>query len=334
MVNLSIIVPVYNVEKYIKECIDSILNQSFQDFELILVNDGSTDSSGKICNEYSKKDDRIEVIHKDNGGLSSARNAGIEKAKGLYIGFVDSDDWIHENMYSHMIDYANIQNADIVVCNIMSMRKNGNEIPYTNIKYDISFTREEAMSELFKNEIILFSACNKIFRREIFDGLRYKEGIILEDMDLSYKLFNKANKVYYIHNPYYHYRYNDASILRSKFNLTRLDEYMVRKEMYEFYRSEIPEIADLVYYYLCDIGSFLFASICNNSILNKTKYSYLIAYDINILKKILSRSSISNKIKIKTRLFINVPKLENIIRRKNMKTKMVLKNISKYLFNR
>lgn len=325
MAKLSIIVPVYNVEKYLKECIDSILNQKFQDFELILVNDGSTDLSGKICDEYSKKDNRIEVIHKANGGLSSARNEGIEKAKGVYIGFVDSDDWINENMYSHMIDNSNIHNADIVVCNIMSMKKNGDEIPYTNINNEISFTREEAMSELFKNEIILFSACNKIFRKIIFDGLRYKEGIILEDMDLSYKIFNRVNKVYYIHNPYYHYRYNDNSILRSEFNLKRLDEYMVRKEMYEFYRGEYPDIADLVYYYVCITGSFLYASICNNSSLDKTKYSYLIAYDKIILKRILSRSGISKKIRFNIRLFLNVPKIENIIRRIFMKTKTSLK---------
>lgn len=116
MPKISIIVPIYNVEKYIEKCIQSILNQTFSDFELILVNDGSTDSCGEICDKYKKLDDRIIVIHKVNGGLSSARNAGIDIARGEYIGFIDSDDYIHEKMYEILYNNAITYNSDIVIC--------------------------------------------------------------------------------------------------------------------------------------------------------------------------------------------------------------------------
>lgn len=315
MVKLSIIVPVYNVEKYLRECIHSILNQKFQDFELILVNDGSTDSSRLICDEYSKKDTRIKVIHKENGGLSSARNAGIDIANGIYLSFVDSDDWINENMYIDMLEKAYTNNANIIVCNVMLMNKEGVEQPYTNIKSDILFTRTEALSELFKNEILLFSACNKIYRRELFHDLRYKEGIILEDMDLAYKLFNKVNQVYYVHIPFYHYRYNDSSILRSEFNLKRLDEYIVRKEMYEFYAKHYPELADLVYYYLCNTGSYLYALVSKSSSFHEQKYSYLIDYNKKILKKLLINRKVKNKMRFKILLFYLAPNMESKLRR-------------------
>ncbi|MEG0087047.1 MAG: glycosyltransferase, partial [Niameybacter sp.] len=113
---LSIIVPVYNVEKYLPKCIESILAQSFTDFEVILIDDGATDKSGEICEEYANKDTRIKIIHKENGGLSSARNAGIELSNGNYIGFVDSDDFIHPQMYEILLREARSSNSDVVIC--------------------------------------------------------------------------------------------------------------------------------------------------------------------------------------------------------------------------
>ena len=123
MPKISVIVPVYNVEKYLRKCIESILNQTFREFELILVDDGSTDSSGKICDEYALKDSRIKVIHKENGGASSARNAGLDVAKGEYIGFVDSDDWIEMDMYGELYRLIKENNTDISVCGINNIKR-------------------------------------------------------------------------------------------------------------------------------------------------------------------------------------------------------------------
>ena len=122
-VTLSIIVPVYNVCDYLKDCIDSILAQSFTDFELILVDDGSTDGSGEICDEYVKRDSRIRVIHKGNGGVVSARKAGVAAAKGLYVGYVDGDDWIESDMYEKMVHYMREYDCDLVMCDIVHESK-------------------------------------------------------------------------------------------------------------------------------------------------------------------------------------------------------------------
>ena len=124
MSEISIIVPVYNVDQYLENCIESILNQTFKDYELILIDDGSTDKSGEICDKYEKKDNRIKVIHKYNGGLSSARNAGLDLACGKYIGFVDSDDSIHPEMYEILYDLQQIYNADISVCSFKKVYEN------------------------------------------------------------------------------------------------------------------------------------------------------------------------------------------------------------------
>src|SRR5690348_8514297 len=120
---ISIIVPIYDVQKYLFKCIDSILAQTFTDYELILVNDGSPDSCGEICNEFAKKDKRIKVIHKKNGGLSSARNAGLEIAKGEYIGFIDSDDFIHNKMYEILYQNALFHSSDIIICDFLKVNE-------------------------------------------------------------------------------------------------------------------------------------------------------------------------------------------------------------------
>ena len=141
MPKISVIVPVYNVEKYLRKCIESILNQTFREFELILVDDGSTDSSGKICDEYALKDSRIKVIHKENGGASSARNAGLDVAKGEYIGFVDSDDWIEMDMYGELYRLIKENNTDISVCGINNIK----DIKYKNenLKEKIQIIKKE-----------------------------------------------------------------------------------------------------------------------------------------------------------------------------------------------
>ena len=236
MIKISIIVPVYNVEKYLRKCIDSILNQTFKDFELILVDDGSTDDSGKICDEYSLKDSRIKVIHKENGGQSSARNMGLDVAQGEYIGFVDSDDWIEKDMYEILYRNCKMKDGDIGIIGINFVYNNrvrkGLEYPLQ------SWKKEESMYKLIEHKYFGNYFCSKIFSRKLFKNIRFKEGIIYEDIDLMYKLIHKSNIIVAEGVMKYNYLQREGSTVRNKdFNC---DEFYVKKERVKFLEEYYP----------------------------------------------------------------------------------------------
>lgn len=238
---ISIIVPVYKVEKYLQKCVDSILNQTFKEFELILVNDGSTDRCIDICNKYSREDNRIKVIHKENGGLSSARNAGIEVAKGKYIAFVDSDDYINRNMYKILYENAIKTDADISMCNFKYVY----EKDYVNINEDIKndnyliFNNIEALNQLYTSDNVQFVvAWNKLYKRNLFTHLRYDEGRIHEDEFIIHKLLYKNKKIVYTDLPLYYYFQRQGSITQCDFNLKKLDAVDAFKERVEFFRDK------------------------------------------------------------------------------------------------
>ena len=188
MPKISIIVPVYNVEKYLEKCVKSILNQTFTDFELILVDDGTPDSSGVICDQFAEKDERIKVIHKKNGGLSDARNTGIEVAKGEYIGFVDSDDYIAEDMYELL--YTNIVNeeADLSICGIYDVYEN--KEAQKRIRQYMILNKFEAIKVILEAKIVSVHAVNKLYKKELFTHVRYPVGKITEDCS-SYFIYSR-----------------------------------------------------------------------------------------------------------------------------------------------
>ena len=207
---LSIIVPVYNVQNYLCQCIDSILNQPFQDFELLLIDDGSNDDSGKLCEEYANKDIRIKVYHKSNGGLSSARNLGLEKCKGKYISFVDSDDYLIGDYYTKAIDIFNDNTVDVVWLQYAKSYDNGSLEKVFNAVYKICTKQDCLLSQLVTKEAF---AWVKIYRKEVFHNLRYPEGQILEDLYIVPDLYEKINKcVVTPLNGYYVYRQRCGSI--------------------------------------------------------------------------------------------------------------------------
>lgn len=276
---VSIIVPVYNVENFIHECINSILKQTFTDFELILVDDGSVDLSGAICDDYSKQDKRIKVIHKENGGQSSARNRGIEAAKGDYIGFIDSDDWISDEMYMILYTKAIDTNADIIACNIIMHNKDLTNHLYCDKADDSFYDRNSAMNELYLNERLTFSPCNKLYKKELFKGISFKEGYILEDMDFAYRIIHQANTIYYTGEALYHYRYNHESTMRRVFSKKRLDEFEVRNNMYTFYLENYPHHANELYAERFLTGLMLYISIEKYYRDEKNLYKYLIDID-------------------------------------------------------
>lgn len=225
MPEISIIVPVYNVEAYLEECITSILDQTFKDFELILVDDSSTDRSGDICDQFAKIDSRIKVIHQKCGGASCARNLGLDNANGNYIGFVDSDDYIHPQMYE--ILYENIINNDVnmVICNykkVLEKEKFYREYKkMDNIKF---YTNIEALEYFLSEEGYKYiPPWNKLYSKEIFYDLRFEEGKTCEDQIISPKLIYKSKNIIMIQEVLYFYRRRLGSVSNNGFDEKRLD---------------------------------------------------------------------------------------------------------------
>ena len=240
---LSIIVPIYNVEKYIRGSIDSILKQTFTDFEVILVDDGSPDQCGKICDEYAASDSRVKVIHKPNGGLSDARNKGIEVAQGEIIGFVDGDDTISPDMYRTMIRYMDVHQLD-VVCADTYVVKNGRESFRPRYKEDRVFSRMEAVNEILDGTLDN-AAPNKIFRRKTIGAVRFPVGRIYEDVATVYLWIYQAEKTGYLCRPFYYYFKRQGSIVQQAFNSKgRYDCFCGYKERLDFARKHNLSSAD------------------------------------------------------------------------------------------
>ena len=248
---LSIIVPVYNVKQYIDKCITSILDQSFKDFELILVDDGSTDSSGDICETYAKLDHRVHVYHQANQGQSVARNFAIRKANGDYIGFVDSDDWIQPEMYERLINAAQDKDADVVVCRLQTVSEEGKIMELLGYEDSFVMDKIKATAEILQDQKMQSFPWNKIYKRNLFDGIEYPVGRIFEDTATTYKLFYKCNKVVCIPYIGYNYRINPNSSTHEKhtdiqkYIKRELDNALAFHERYLFARSH-EELKDVL----------------------------------------------------------------------------------------
>lgn len=204
---LSIIMPIYNVESYVEQCLVSIINQDNSNFELIIIDDGSKDKSLSICEKYARIDKRIYIYQKENGGLSSARNLGISKVRGKYIAFVDSDDYISSNMFKTLVDTAQQYDADIVVCGHMIV--DGKIMEKVSAVNDIRvMTGLEATKEILLDERIFSFAWDKLYLASLWKGIEYPVGVYYEDTATTYKLFEKSHRVVQIPDCLYYYRRN------------------------------------------------------------------------------------------------------------------------------
>lgn len=217
MPELSIIVPVYKVEKYLPKCIDSILAQTFRDFELILIDDGSPDNCGAICDEYAARDSRIKVIHQANAGVSAARNAGLDIASGTYLGFVDSDDWIEPEMYETMIATAKEKQVDVVVCGHSTYEENGN-LQYTKRPTEGIVEQNELVTSIYRVPNPLEGVCwNKIFLRKKVKQVRYPLGVPrYEDTIYMLHCFSVCDGGVVLQTPYYNVIERHGSATRSQ----------------------------------------------------------------------------------------------------------------------
>lgn len=307
---VSVIVPVYNVEPFLEQCVDSILAQTHSDLQIILVDDGSKDGSGVLCDRLSKKDSRIEVIHKENAGSSSARNVGLEIAKGDYISFIDSDDFIDTTMYEQMLNVFRKSNCDIVGCAINryyykeNIYKQYIHFHYTEILTDF------AQAELEKLHILCqidCSACNKLFKREIIINERFKEGVVTnEDFSFFYYLYKKTRKLTYLNLPLYFYRYTENSVSNSfnqkSFHIidTGLD---IKRDIERCGKNELKPVVDRYLYTMCFAYCFAIRYKCTGGEF-KERYDQMFGLLMDNLKTIMLNPYFSNLRKIAIVLFV------------------------------
>lgn len=227
---ISIIVPIYKVEQYLDRCVESILKQTFTDFELILVDDGSPDNCPKMCDEWSKKDSRIKVIHKKNGGLSSARNAGLDVARGKYIGFVDSDDYISEDMYSHLYQLLIKNQADISICAFTRNPKKLGE----HTKEKTTILQGNAIKDYFyriNGESSNYSVCNRLYTTDLLQHVRFRLDFINEDVLFSYEIYKYTARIVISNQKKYLYFQNENGITRKKLSINDLSLFKVWDEI-------------------------------------------------------------------------------------------------------
>lgn len=246
---VSVIVPVYNVAPYLEKCLNSILNQTYQDMEIIIIDDGSTDESGVICDRFGEAYDNIMVIHQKNGGLSYARNQGIARAKGDYLVFVDSDDVISEDLVAYLYGLIKNRKDAIGVCDPVHVY--GDEkIVYKPAEKEIVYSKEEAIVEMLYQHSFLTAAWGKIFPKSFFDRILFPVGMLFEDSAIMYKLFDRATEIVYGNAGLYGYMHRENSITTKKFSVRDCDILNICEEMEHYFadRDDKLKAAAMVYH--------------------------------------------------------------------------------------
>lgn len=237
---ISIVVPIYNVEQYLRKCIDSILDQSYKNLEIILVDDGSPDSSGKICDEYAKEDIRVRVIHQDNTGLSGARNAGLEIANGKYISFIDSDDWIDSKFIETLYHDMKENNAQIAAPGFCLAYEDGSYVNDSKVDKLTIYNTQEALETFLFNGYLTPCVASKLWDIRLWTDVRCPQGKLHEDQYTTYKLIDKAKKIVFDPGTKYYYFKHHGSIGHSHFNKKTYDLLEAINEEYNFITEKYP----------------------------------------------------------------------------------------------
>lgn len=265
MPKISVIVPIYNVEKYLQRCVDSILNQTFSDYEVILVDDGSSDNSGKICDEYLKKDSRVVVIHQENNGPGGARNTGLkwsfENSDSEWISFVDGDDWLHPNCLEFLLKGVKKHNAEIA--SSPALKVSDDKKDYPNYSFECTRMKSKDVLLSFSKRMEDIGVCSKLFHKELFRHIEFPVNKLWEDMATTYKLFVNSNHCAVIDSVLYYYFINYEGTVRKKWNPKRMDEFEAYDNMFECFKCNAeyhdlfvayqkPYILEISYsYYMC-----------------------------------------------------------------------------------
>lgn len=304
---ISVIVPIYNVEAYLERCIESIVNQTYRDLEIILVDDGSPDNCGVICDEWEKRDSRIKVMHKKNGGLSDARNKGMKIATGDYITYVDSDDWIDLSMYENMMNVLIKEKSDIVAC---GFRKVTEIETYEIDKSDPSFlhfSNKDALKALITEEGLQQVVWNKIYRRSLVENIFFEKGKYNEDEFWSYQIIGRANKVTIIKNVYYNYFQREHSIINETYSLKRLDGLEGKESRQKYIDSFYPELSAIARLNL--FYSYMYSYQCTLRMMNKSEKQIAIKKIENGLSNIHLKGSDYKDESMKQKIWILMCKI-------------------------
>lgn len=243
MKKVSVIIPIYNVEDYLERCLLSIINQTYKNIQIILVNDGSTDQSGQICTRFSEKDARITVIQKQNGGLSDARNYGLKAALGDYVTFIDSDDYVSKDYIEYLVSILEKKNADISVVGYKHFKGDTCDIEEDVKEQLYCYNSKNALEDLLYQKRISTSAWAKLYRRELFNDIWFPKGKLYEDVNTIYKLFFKAKLIVWSSSQKYYYCIRKNSIVHSKFNPRKIDYVDNCREVADFIAEVYPELS-------------------------------------------------------------------------------------------
>lgn len=304
---ISVIVPVYCVEDYIDRCVLSIVNQSYRDIEIILVDDGSLDNTSEICDLWSYKDCRIKVIHKENGGPSSARNIGIEAAQGDFLAFVDGDDWISEDMFEKVVGIFDQYNPDIVTFGCARVNDKGIVYASTEHAPEGMMLPETALHELLKGNINNY-AVNKVYKKHVFDGIRFPEGRVFEDMATAYKLVLNCDSVYCSAENLYYYFTRHGSISKAIDEKAIGDIFLARYECHIAMLNECPSAVPL---------SLSWAALSARRLYDCSLWGGVDAELLSLAKAFLAEnreSVLEQGSDIKFRIFYNCPKVYAFLR--------------------
>lgn len=241
---ISVIVPIYKAEPYLHKCLDSILGQTHQNLEVILVDDGSPDRCGAICDEYAARDGRVRVIHRENGGVAAAKNTGLSAATGEWIGWVDSDDWIEPDMYEYMLQHALAQEADIAVCGRVERYPDRDR--FWRWEAVEVLDREQALEKLLENTLMGNYLCDKLWRRALFQDITFPEGRTFEDIAVAHRLFLRARRVVCLPEVKYNYLQHPGSIVADASLLNRWNHYAAAKDRYDEMEGDWPRLEPLL----------------------------------------------------------------------------------------
>lgn len=240
---ITVVLPIYNVEKYLEHCINSVLSQTYENIEVILVDDGATDSCPQICDKYQKKDKRIKVVHKKNGGLSDARNEGIKHATGTYICFIDSDDFIKNTYIEKLYRIIKKNKAEIAVGNFKRVQSSDIKDELDGEAIEKTYTGKEMIENIYRKKLYQQSTVtwNKLYAIELFKNIKFPFGKLHEDEFTTYKLFYNCSKVVMTTEVLYYYRYVQTSIMNQSFKVKRLDGIEALEERLEFFKERKEE---------------------------------------------------------------------------------------------
>lgn len=242
---ISVIIPVYNVENYVVNCVKSVCNQTYTNLEIILVDDGSTDKSGSICEQLSSQDDRIRVIHKKNGGLSDARNAGILISSGEYITFIDSDDIVSNEIISYLYSLIRRNSSEIAICDPAHFSKK-NLPMFVNANIEKNYSSKDAIIEMLYQRSFLVSAWGKLYSKRLFDNIKFPVGMLYEDSAIMYQLFDRCSKITYGNAKYYGYFHHEGSITTKQFTNKDLDILTICNQIEIYFKDRKDTYKDAI----------------------------------------------------------------------------------------